>query len=149
MLFHVPNSQCCCLYVLVCSVAFCLQQSRVDGEAPHLFLSGAPQSVVMYLCTWLFQSIKICSHCHQTAGSEIHFYLACLSDFPVLFFILMVPFSVLADHPHISRFNEMQHFFSPIGNIREYWTWDKSSLNVFWSENGNHAVVIQEAVLCT
>lgn len=110
MLFHVSNSQCCCLYVLVCSLAFCLQWSRVDHEAPRLFLSGAPQSVVMYLRTWLFQSTKICSHCHQTAGSEIHFYLGCASDFPILFFILVVPCSVLAAYPQISRFNEIQHF---------------------------------------
>lgn len=97
------------LYVLVCSLAFCLQWGRVDGEAPHLFLSGALQSVVMHLCTWLFQSTKICSHCHQTSGPEIHFCRGCISDFPILFFILVVPFSVLADYPQISRFNEMQH----------------------------------------
>lgn len=108
MLFHVSNSQCCCLYVLICSLAFCLQWSRDGCEAPHLFLSGAPQSVVMYLCTRLFQSTKICSH--QTAGSEIHFYLCCVSDLPTLFFILVVPFNVLADYPQISRFNEIQHF---------------------------------------
>lgn len=106
----MSDSQCCCLYVLVCSLAFCLQWSRIDCEAPRIFLSGAPQSVVMYLHTWLFQSTKICSHCHQTTGSEIHFYLDCASDFPILFFILVVPCSVLAAYPQISRFNEIQHF---------------------------------------
>lgn len=147
MLFQVSNSQCCCLYVLVCSLAFCLQWSRVNGEVLYLFLTGALQSVMRYLHTWLFQSTNICSHCHQTFGSEVHVYLGCTSDFPALFFILVVPFSILSDYPRTTDLMRCNTFLSPTENTVEYLTWGKSSLSAFWSENGNHAMMIQEAVV--
>lgn len=136
------------MLLFICSLASFLQQGIIDWPPQILFSVVLPsQSTYIY-------AVDYSEAQNVTAAVTELLYLKSnsswgISDFPVVFFFLILLFNILADYHNVRRFNELKYFFFFIQwKCWKDWTWNKSSLNVLLlSENGNYTFYARERLM--